>query len=232
MATGDPYGSLKSVLPLLDLMHRWFLPGVSRDMASFLKSRGAEKVLDVACGTGFVVCRLREASIGAVGLDLSRGMLSVAASKAGRCGFVQGDGARLPFSDNSLDGALITLALHEVPGPVREAVWSEMKRVVRPGGLLLAMDFSRLPARRNLYSWLVAKFILRIEKGTLRFDPGHWPNSLKFQEIGGVRGWLLGNGDQVVQTREYAGGNLVLAAVENGGEGNQDSETRRHGDAE
>jgi len=216
MARNDPYGSLKRTLPLLDLMHRYLLPRVSRDMAAIMKGCGIERILDVACGTGFIVCRLRKEGIRAVGLDLSAGMLFVAARKTGPCGFVLGDGTMLPFPDSSFDGALITLAIHEVGQATRDAVWSEMLRVVRPGGLLFVMDFGKFPARPSLYSKMAAGFILSIEKATLRFDPDHWHNSMAFQDLGGVRGWLERNGSEVVETREYAGGNLVLAAVENG----------------
>ena len=213
MATDDPYGSLKHTLFLLDLMHRHLLPAVSRDMAAIMKDRGIRRVLDVACGTGFIACRLRKQGMKTVGVDLSPGMISVAAKKAGDCAFVLGDGSRLPFSLGSFDGAVITLALHEVDKTTRGAVWSEMMRVVRPGGLLLVMDFGKFPGRRSFYSKMTARFILAIEKATLRFDPDHWYNSMAFQELGGVRGWLEKNGRGIVETREYAGGNLVLAAV-------------------
>jgi|GEM_PF-6251240 len=215
MAVNDPYGSLKHTLPLLDLMHRHLLPGVSRDLAAIMKDRGIRRVLDVACGTGFIACRLRKRGINAVGVDLSPGMISVAAKKAGDCAFVLGDGGSLPFSEGSFDGAVITLALHEVDGATRNAVWSEMKRVVRPGGFLFALDFARMPARRTIYSRLVAWFIMAIEKATLKFDPDHWHNSMAFQGFGGILGWLGKNGSVIVETREYAGGNLVLAVLEN-----------------
>ncbi|MBN2720812.1 MAG: methyltransferase domain-containing protein [Proteobacteria bacterium] len=215
MITNDPYGSLKHTLPLLDLMHRHLLPGVSRDLTAIMKDRGIKKVLDVACGTGFIACRLQKKGINTVGVDLSPGMISVAAKKAGDCAFVLGDGRRLPFSRHSFDGAVITLALHEVDGGTRDAVWSEMKRVVRPEGLLFALDFARMPARRTVYSRLVAWFIMAIEKATLKFDPDHWHNSMAFQGLGGILGWLSKNGGEIATARDYAGGNLVLAVLKN-----------------
>ena len=214
MTVNDPYGTLKNTLPLLDLMHRFLLPRISRDMADLMKRGRLKRILDVACGTGYTVCELRKRGINTVGVDLSPGMLSVASQKAGGCGFVLGDGTNLPFS-TSFDGAVISLALHEVSPSVREAVWSEMKRVVRPGGLLFVVDFAKMPGKRTLYSKLVTRFILAIERATLKFDPDHWYNSMNFQEVGGLSGWLAKDGDELVEARVYAGGNLVLAVVTN-----------------
>ena len=215
MTSNDPYGTLKDTLPLLDLMHRFLLPRISRDMAALMKGGNLNSVHDVACGTGFTVCELRKRGINTVGVDLSPGMLSVASQKAGGCGFVLGDGTSLPFLDASFDGAVISLALHEVSSDTRQAVWLEMKRVVRPGGLIFVMDFTKMPGKGTLYSKLVTRIILAIEKATLRFDPDHWHNSMGFQKAGGLPGWIAGAGEESVEVRDYAGGNLVLAVLEN-----------------
>src|SRR5216110_3007825 len=68
-----------------------------------LLPRGAH-VLDVACGTGDLSVALFE-NIGAevIGLDFCRPMLELAARKAPRIRFVEGDALRLPFADSSFD---------------------------------------------------------------------------------------------------------------------------------
>ena len=209
----DPYGAMGRTLPLLDLMHRLLLPRITRDMGLLMGSGGVKRVLDVACGTGYMVCSLHRKGIGVVGVDLSPGMLSFAAQKTGACGFVRANGTKLPFEKGSFDGAIISLALHEMFPVTRESVWMEMRRVVRPGGLLFVLDFAKLPGRRNLYSKAVARFILSVEKSTLKFDPDHWHNSMDFQQRDGLTGWLGQVGDEVVETRTYLGGNLILAIV-------------------
>jgi len=215
MPADDQYGTIKNVLPLLDLMHRFILPGVSRDMAAVMKERGIKSVLDVACGTGYTACALNRRGFGVTGVDLSPAMLSTASQKAGGCSFVRGDGTALPFREKSFDGAVISLALHEISPPLREKVWREMKRVVRPEGRLFVLDFARLPAGRSLYSKAFAKAILAVERSTLKFDPDHWHNSMEFQGIGGLRGWLEGMGAEMEQTHSYLGGNVVMAMVRN-----------------
>ena len=215
MPVNDPYGALKSTLPLLDLMHRFLLPRISRDMAAFMKQNAVERALDVACGTGYTVCKLHRKGIRIIGVDLSPSMLSVASQKAGGCGFVRGDGISLPFANGAFDGAVISLALHEIFPLTREAVWSEMKRVVRPEGYIFVLDFGRLPGKRTLYSRAAARAILSVEKATLKFDPDHWYNSVNFQESGGVTGWLSRIGSEIAETRAYLGGNIILAVVKN-----------------
>jgi ubiquinone/menaquinone biosynthesis C-methylase UbiE len=208
-------------LPLLDLMHRILLPGITRDMEDLMGPGGVNRVLDVACGTGYMVCSLHRKGIEVIGVDLSPGMLSFAAQKTGACGFVRGNGTNLPFEKGSFDGVIISLALHEMFQVTRESVWMEMRRVVRPGGLLFVLDFAKLPGRPNLYSKTVARIILSVEKSTLKFDPDHWYNSVDFQQRDGLTGWLGQMGDEVVETRTYLGGNLVMAVVVRSYEGLQ-----------
>ena len=160
MTVKDPYSAIKGSLPLLDHMHRFLLPGISRDMAAIMRRKGMVRVLDVACGTGYTACALRRKGFKVTGVDLSPEMLLLAAQKASDCRFVRGDGTTLPFANGAFDGAIISLALHEMFLVVREMVWSEMKRVVRPGGGLFILDFAGLPARRNLYSKAAASAIL------------------------------------------------------------------------
>ena len=215
MTAKDPYSAIKKSLPLLDHMHRFLLPGISRDMAAFMKQEGIKRVLDVACGTGYTVCALHRQGIKVDGVDMSKEMLLLAAQKAGDCFFVRGDGRTLPFTTGTYDAALVSLALHEMSPTIRTAVWSEMKRAVRPAGLLFVLDFAKLPGRRSLYSKAVARVILSVEKSTLKFDPDHWHNSMQFQERGGLPGWLAKAGDEPARTWGYLGGNMILTAMFN-----------------
>lgn len=110
----------------------------------------AARLLDVACGTGALLRRLRATHPAAVlcGVDVSAPMLAVARARAGaETSLAQADAARLPFADATFDAVVSASALHHWPRP--ERVLAEMARVVRPGGRVVLTDWSgdHLPTR-------------------------------------------------------------------------------------
>ena len=75
-----------------------------------------------------------------VGLDLNQSMLRRALPRVGNIDFlpIQGDAQRLPLADHSFDAAVLHLILAVVPDPAR--CFSEIARVVKPGGQVLVFD--------------------------------------------------------------------------------------------
>jgi SAM-dependent methyltransferase len=61
----------------------------------------------------------------------------------------------LPFPNGTFDVVLSTLMMHHLPRPTRERCASEMRRVLRPGGRLLVVDFEKPSNRRG---GLIARF--------------------------------------------------------------------------
>ncbi|HEX2210152.1 MAG TPA: class I SAM-dependent methyltransferase [Longimicrobium sp.] len=116
------------------------------------------QVVDVGCGTGNLLPLLRDCGgrlEGYVGADLSPGMLLVARGKArdGRTGFVAADAARLPLGDAAFDTAVSASALHYWDDA--RAGLAEIRRVLRPGGRLLLLDWVRDPLpMRALDAWM------------------------------------------------------------------------------
>lgn len=102
--------------------------------------------LDVACGTGQLTVQLR-ARTGprgrVVGLDFSERMLAVASAAHPAIEWVRGDAAGLPFDDGSFDVATTAFGLRNLAHP--EKGLAEMRRVVRPGGRLVILEFLRPP---------------------------------------------------------------------------------------
>lgn len=102
-------------------------------------------VLDVGCGLGTLAQRLHTAVGGGfsvLGIDLDpsrlRGQRGVAAARA----------EALPFPPATFTTAVAILTLQHVPD--RRAVLAEMRRVVRPGGLVLAVEADNLDQRMYL----------------------------------------------------------------------------------
>src|SRR5215469_12359184 len=62
---------------------------------------------------------------------------------------------KLPFADATFDVVYCTTLLHHLPQKARQQCLSEIRRVLRPGGRLLAVDFGGLVSERR--SW-VARF--------------------------------------------------------------------------
>jgi ubiquinone/menaquinone biosynthesis C-methylase UbiE len=95
--------------------------------------RGKE-VLECGCGTGLILERLGEHASRAVGIDLSPGMLALARSRG--LDVHEGSVTALPFEDASFDVTCSFKVLAHVPDIGRAL--SEMARVTRPGGVIIA----------------------------------------------------------------------------------------------
>ena len=119
--------------------------------------RSGESVLDVGCGTGTLAIAAKErvGPTGAVyGIDASPEMISRATKKAIKAGteivFKTGIVEALPFPDKSFDAVLSTLMLHHLPREAREQCAREIRRVLKPGGRILAIDFATSGKKKGL----------------------------------------------------------------------------------
>src|SRR4051812_44105705 len=114
-----------------------------------------ERVLDVGCGTGSlaITAKRRVGVSGSVqGIDASAEMIAQARAKAIKAkvdlAWEIGRAEALPCEDRSVDVVLSTLMMHHLPRTVREAFAAEIRRVLRPGGRVLVVDFEP-PAQRR-----------------------------------------------------------------------------------
>lgn len=112
------------------------------DLVSTLRERGSKTVLDVGCGAGRNAIFLAQEEFYVFGLDISPTALKLALKSANaenirNCMFVTCDFLNLPFPDASLDAAFSSYGIENVSLPDIEKALSEMKRVVRNGGLML-----------------------------------------------------------------------------------------------
>ncbi len=167
-AKGKQVGEMfDAIAPAYDFMNTMMTGGLhvswrnkALKMASkLLPAEGPAMALDVACGTGDVSFRLHELFPKAqiTGLDLSAGMLEIAKKKlAGmdtdareHISFMEGDSLKMPFADDTFD--LVTVAYGVRNFEHLEEGYREMRRVMKPGGVICVIELSE-PANRPIRS--------------------------------------------------------------------------------
>jgi ubiquinone/menaquinone biosynthesis C-methylase UbiE len=115
-----------------------------------------QSVLDIGCGTGSlaIAAKRRLGPSGTVqGIDASPEMIARARRKASKAGldvpFTNGVVESLPFPGGHFDAVLSTLMLHHLPRETRQQCAREMRRVLKPGGRVLAVDFGGATGNRK-----------------------------------------------------------------------------------
>jgi demethylmenaquinone methyltransferase/2-methoxy-6-polyprenyl-1,4-benzoquinol methylase len=122
--------------------------------------QGAGQILDVATGTGDMALmtykRLHPEKV--TGIDISAGMLELGKQKVSAQGLSaqielkSGDSQAIPFADNSFDAVTVAFGVRNFEH--LEKGLEEIKRVLKPGGKLVVLEFSRPKgAFGHLYQW-------------------------------------------------------------------------------
>ena len=115
----------------------------------YARLRTGESVLDIGCGTGSLVI-LAKRQVGPTGtvcgIDASQEMIARANRKAKKAAvevaFRDGLAQALPYPDAQFDVVLSTLMLHHLPHDARGQCAREIRRVLKPDGRVLAVDFA------------------------------------------------------------------------------------------
>ncbi len=145
--------------------------------------------LDVCCGTGdlaFLLHRRVGTQGRVVGVDFAEPMLRLARRRAGGARgvwFVQGDAQALPFADGTFHVATVGFGVRNVADPL--GALRELHRVLRPGGRLVVLEFSRPRSRLfgALYDFYSYTAIPWVGRRLSRHPDAYWylPTS--------IRGW-------------------------------------------
>jgi ubiquinone/menaquinone biosynthesis methyltransferase len=116
-----------------------------RRLAELSAVTAGSQVLDLACGTGDIAFALGARGAAVIGLDVTHRMVQLARIRGRQNGasarFLTGDMMALPFADAHFDVVTTGYGIRNVP-EITPAI-QEIRRVLKPGGLLLSLDFNR-----------------------------------------------------------------------------------------
>jgi ubiquinone/menaquinone biosynthesis C-methylase UbiE len=180
----------------IERANRWF--GGVRPVARAVFAHAAERVLDVACGSGDIPralvreARRRGRRLDVVALDRSQTVLDIASARSGADPFVRyvcADATALPFDDASFDVATCNLALHHFQPDEAIAVLGELRRVARVTPLVCDLRRSRLGlAAALLYVRLFATSPLTVHDAPLSVRRAYTPDEAA--DLARQAGWL------------------------------------------
>lgn len=109
-----------------------------------LRLRPADRLLDVACGTGNLALPAAQAGATVTGLDIAPNLLEVACARAAAAGlniqFDEGDAEQLPYEDEAFDVVVTMFGAMFAPNP--DKVAAELIRVCRSGGRLAMANWT------------------------------------------------------------------------------------------
>lgn len=172
-----------------------------------------QRILDLAAGTGTSSLPFAQAGAFVVPCDFSLGMLQVGRSRLPQLPFAAGDALYLPFGDATFDAVTISFGLRNVADlPVALA---EMRRVTKPGGVLVVCEFSSptMPAFRTVYLEYLMRALPAVARKVSSNPEAYvylaesiraWPDQQGLAEVIQAAGW------ESVQYRNLTGGIVAL----------------------
>ena len=167
-------GVFDSVAPKYDLMNDLMSLGLHRAWKAYTVTvanlKEGDHALDIAGGTGDLAMAFSK-KVGKTGLvvhtDINEAMLSTGRNRLLDAGVVLPtlvcDAEKLPFADNHFDLVSVAFGLRNMTH--KDIALAEMNRVIRPGGKLLVLEFSRVaPPLAKLYDWYSFKVLPQLGK--------------------------------------------------------------------
>ena len=178
-----------------------------------LAARPGERVLDLAAGTGSSTAEWARRGVDTVACDVSIGMVQVGKRRHPEIAFVAGDGMHLPFADESFDAVTISYGLRNIPDT--ELALREMRRVTKPGGRLLVLEFSTptFVPFRGVYHWYLGTVLPALASVASSNTPAYgylaesirdWPDQRELARVIQRAGW------RNVAYRNLTGGIVAL----------------------
>lgn len=133
-----------------DFLNRFLSLGIDklwrRRLIKMLRAKKPKNVLDIATGTADLAILASKYTDTVTGVDISEGMLAVGREKINKKGLKTvtlsyGDSENLPFADNTFDAVTAAFGVRNFEN--LEKGLTEMYRVLKPGGTVFILEFSR-----------------------------------------------------------------------------------------
>lgn len=146
------------------------------------------EVLELATGTGMIAKQVAEEAAHMIATDYSEGM--IAQARKGKCPtnlrFEIADAVNLQYEDSSFDVVLISNALHIMPNP--EKALDEIRRVLKPEGILIAPTFTHGGMGKG------QKMLAVLMEKTIGFKPNSAWSKESYVEFLHKNGWKIQRG--------------------------------------
>ena len=140
-----------AISPKYDLLNRLLSLGIDqgwrRKVIRLVGQEPVEQLLDVATGTADLAIMAAPKATRITGIDISEGMLAHGRVKVAKAGLdkkitlTQADSTALPFPDNTFDAVTVAFGVRNFED--LEKGLQEMVRVLKPGGRLFILEFSK-----------------------------------------------------------------------------------------
>jgi demethylmenaquinone methyltransferase/2-methoxy-6-polyprenyl-1,4-benzoquinol methylase len=186
-----------------------------------------ERVFDLAAGTGDIAFEAARVGAAVIGLDVTPRMIALAAAKATSASvqrgsaprFIVGDMMALPFGDATADVVTTGYGLRNVPQ--LEGALAEIRRVLKPQGRLLVLDFNRpssslIRAAYLGYLSMVGStlgFLLHGDPDTYRYIP---ESLRRYPDANGISQLMQRHGFAAVRVVPIFGGFMSLHVATQG----------------
>lgn len=167
-------GVFDSVAPKYDLMNDLMSLGLHRVWKAYTVTvanlKEGDRALDIAGGTGDLAMAFSK-KVGKTGLvvhtDINEAMLVTGRNRLLDAGVVLPtlvcDAEKLPFADNYFNVVSVAFGLRNMTH--KDIALAEMNRVLKPGGKLLVLEFSKVaPPLTKLYDWYSFKVLPQLGK--------------------------------------------------------------------
>lgn len=161
-------------------------------MSEYLKNIDYNKLLDIGCGTGYLINMLKKykATAEFYGLDLSEEMINISKSKNIKdAEFILGSANKLPFNDNTFDIVTCIQSFHHYPYP--DEAMKEVYRVLKKGGIYILSD----TGVGGIAAWIDNNILFKVMKS----------GDCRTENKEGISKRMLKNGFDVIDKKQIRG---------------------------